>query len=354
MDDALGLAARGRGRTSPNPMVGAVVVTPSGQVVGRGFHEQAGAPHAEAHALDRAGALAAGSTLYCNLEPCNHIGRTGPCTARIIDAGVARVVVGVVDPDPRVSGAGIERLRGHGIAVDVGVRRRAAARLNEAFITRVTLGRPFVAMKVAVSRDGRIAAGPGVRTTLTSGPMNRVAQGWRSEVDAIGVGSTTMIVDDPLLTVRGVSRGAPLTRVIFDRRLRTPTTARMFTTLATGPIVVLTTTTSTREKNATAESLRQRGARVEVVTGETIDVALARLAELGINSLLLEGGARVHRAAWRAGVVDKVLRIATPSVLGAEGVGWIDDELSVDGLRDRRDVVYGPDVLTEGYVQRVD
>lgn len=354
MDDALRLAERGRGWTSPNPMVGAVVVSASGQLVGRGFHERDGTPHAESHALDAAGALAAGSTLYCNLEPCNHTGRTGPCTTRIIDAGVARVVVGGVDPDPRVSGAGIERLRGQGITVDVGVRGQAAARLNEAFITRVTHGRPFVTIKVALSRDGKIAASAGARTALTSDPMNRAGHGWRSEVDAIGVGSSTMIVDDPLLTVREVPRLSPLTRVIFDRRLRTPSTARMFTTTAAGPIVILTTTDASTDKSARADALQGKGARVEFVSGETIEAALTRLAELGINSLLLEGGAVIHRAAWRAGVVDKVLRIGTPNVLGPEGVTWIDDELSVEDLQDRRDVIYGPDVLTEGYVQRVD
>ena len=188
MDEALGLAERARGETSPNPMVGAVVVSTRGVVVGSGFHERAGAPHAEVRALDAASAQASGATMYSTLEPCCHVGRTGPCTERIIAAGVRRVVIGVVDPNPRVSGSGIAYLRGRGLQVDVGIRHRRASRLNEAFITWVTTGRPFVTMKVAMSRDGKIAAGAGLRTAITSEESNRVIHRVRARLTRLVLG----------------------------------------------------------------------------------------------------------------------------------------------------------------------
>ncbi len=218
---ALDLAARGRGATSPNPMVGAVVWN-GGRIVGRGHHARAGAAHAEVVALDEAGAAARGAVLYCTLEPCCHTGRTGPCADRIAAAGVRRVVVAVEDPDPRVDGGGIRRLRAQGIEVTVGVGRRRAAKLNEAFFTVKRRGRPFVTLKAAVSLDGRIAAARGRRTGL-SGPRSQDhAHGTRAVVDAIGVGSGTVLVDDPKLTARGPARARPFVRVIFDTRMRTP------------------------------------------------------------------------------------------------------------------------------------
>ena len=213
MDQALVLAARGRGATSPNPMVGAVV-TRGDRIVGRGFHARAGGPHAEVVALEEAGDAARGSTLYCTLEPCCHTGRTGPCVERIVGAGVRDVVVGVEDPDPRVNGAGIRYLHDQGITVTVGVRRQAAARLNEAFFTVKRRARPFVTMKAAVSLDGRIAAASGRRTPLTGPAALGHAHAVRAEVDAIAVGSETVLVDDPLLTARGAPRRRPLVRVV--------------------------------------------------------------------------------------------------------------------------------------------
>ena len=353
MAEALELAARGRGRTSPNPMVGALLLSPSSTVVGRGFHARAGEAHAEARALGEAGARARGATLYCTLEPCSHTGRTGPCTAKILDAGVQRVVVGMVDPDPRVSGAGIEALRAGGVVVDEGVRQREAIRLNEAFVTRVTQGRPFVSMKIAISRDGRIAARPGARTPLTSENANELVHRWRAEVDAIGVGSGTLLADDPRLTARGVTRRHPLTRVVFDRRLRTPPDARLLETLESGPVIVMTGPGG-EAKGQRGDVLRRRGARVVEAAGPTVGAALARLAEMGVTSLLLEGGAAIHRAAWREGVVDRVCRFESPVVLGDDGVRWIDEEVDLAALVDGRRRELGPDVLVEGYVHRVD
>ena len=353
MDQALDCAERGRGRTSPNPMVGAVVVGSDGSVVGTGHHERAGEPHAEVRALAEAGARAHDTTLYCTLEPCSHIGRTGPCAHRIVDAGVRRVVVGLVDPNPRVAGSGIAHLRLHGIEVDVGVRGRAAARQNEVFVTWIQQSRPFVIMKIAIARDGKIAARPGARTPLTSDESKHAVHQLRAEVDAIGVGSETMLVDDPLLTARLVPRDRPLVRVIFDRRLRTPPSARVFETLEHGSVVIMTTRDALAAGDDKVSALSAVGGRVEPSEGTGIGSALRRLAEQDVTSILLEGGATIHQAAWSAGVVDRVLRFVAPVELGDGGVSWLAEGV-LEELCDVRTDRLGPDTLIDGYVHRVD
>lgn len=353
MRQALQLAARGRGRTSPNPMVGAVVVTGGGVVAGTGYHERAGGEHAEVRALAEAGAAARGATLYCTLEPCCHRGRTGPCVERVLDAGVARVVVAMPDPNPVVNGRGIEFLRRHGIAVDVGLLSREAARLNEAFVTWVSEGRPFVTMKVATSLDARIAARPGERTALTSRRTRDAVHATRAEVDAIGVGSTTVLVDDPLLTARGLPRSRPLTRVIFDRRLRTPPDASMLGTLDAGPVVMVTREGGGRGWRDRMRRLADAGAELEVVPGiRFLQAAMARLAERGVTSLVLEGGRRLHEAAWRAGVVDRVQVYVAPVEIGREGVAWMDRGAVLGALDTLHVQTSGPDVRIEGDVHR--
>ena len=222
MRKAIALAERGRGRTSPNPMVGALVVDDDGVIVGRGAHEVAGGPHAEVIALADAGTRARGATLYCTLEPCSHTGRTGPCAPLVAQAGIRRAVIAIEDPNPLVHGRGLAYLHSRGIAVTVGVEHDAAARQNAVFLTDLRLGRPYVILKAAVSLDGRLAAAAGVRTRLTGPAANRRVHRQRAEVDGIGVGSGTVLTDDPLLTPRGAYRARPLTRVVFDRRLRTP------------------------------------------------------------------------------------------------------------------------------------
>lgn len=240
MRRAIAVAARGLGRTTPNPVVGCCIVTAEGVVVGDGAHERAGGPHAEVNALLEAGSHARGATLYCTLEPCVHIGRTGPCTERIIEAGVSRVVAAIEDPDPRVSGRGFEKLKAHGIEVVVGVEREAAERVNRAYLMTSRRGRPWVILKAAMSGDGNVAARPGERTLITSEAARLHAQLVRAEVDAIAIGSGTLLADDPLLTVREVYRERPLTRVVFDRRLRTIPSARLLTTVDSGPVIILT------------------------------------------------------------------------------------------------------------------
>jgi diaminohydroxyphosphoribosylaminopyrimidine deaminase/5-amino-6-(5-phosphoribosylamino)uracil reductase len=350
MARALFLAARGLGRTSPNPVVGAVIVSPEGVVVGQGYHARAGGPHAEVHAIAMAGDRARGATLYCSLEPCCHIGRTGPCVERIADAGIVRVVAAVEDPDPRVRGRGFRYLSSHGIVVDVGVSRDAAVRLNQPFFMLMEQARPFVTLKAALSSDGYLAKAPGVRTDLTSEASRRHAQRVRAEVDAIAVGVGTVLVDDPLLTPRGPYRERPLTRVVFDRSLRTPPGARLFSTLAAGPVIIVTTPAAAND--GVQESLTARGAEVVVADG-TVRGALRALGGRGVSSLLLEGGAALHEAAWAEGVVDYVQVYLTPHVLGTGGVRFLGGRpVSALGVIEPRMQPLGPDVLMEGYVHR--
>ena len=355
MREALRLAAKGIGCTSPNPMVGAVIVDGRGSVVGTGFHARAGGDHAEVRALAEAGPAARGATLYCTLEPCCHHGRTGPCVERIVDAAVARVVVAMPDPNPAVNGKGIESLRARGIAVDVGLREGEAARLNEAFVTWVAERRPFVTLKIAASLDGRIAARTGARTPLTSSAANRIVHALRAQVDAVGVGSTTVLVDDPLLTARGAPRSLPLTRVVFDRRLRTPSAARLFGTLDAGPVVVLTVESASARHRERQARLADAGAEIECLdAGRFLRGAFERLAERELTSLVLEGGRQIHEAAWEAGLVDRVQVFVAPVKLGASGVAWMDRGAILRGVDTLSVRACGPDVMLEADVHRTD
>lgn len=352
MARALYHARRGLGRTTPNPVVGACVVTDEGVVVGQGAHERAGEPHAEVHALEEAGELSRGATLYCTLEPCSHTGRTGPCTERIIAAGIRRVVASMEDPFPRVSGSGFATLRAGGVDVRIGVGYEAAVRLNQPFLTAVRAGRPFVIAKAASSIDGRIAAAPGARTSLTSAPARRRAQFDRARVDAIGVGSETLLVDDPLLTARDVYRERPLTRVVFDRRLRTPANARVLETLADGPVIILTTSEALGAAADRAAALERAGATLVAPARPGLLAAVQELLEHDIQNLMLEGGTELHAAAWEAGIVDFVQLYVTPVALGRNGVAIDTRAFSTASLFDRRVDVLGPDVVIEGYVHR--
>ena len=350
MARALRLAARGRGRTSPNPMVGASIVTTDGVIVGDGWHQRAGTPHAEVHALNQAGALTAGATLVCTLEPCCHHGRTGPCVDRIIAAGIAHVVAATEDPNPLVAGGGFRRLRDAGIAVTVGVGADAARRLNRPFMTAMRDGRPWVILKAGVSVDGMVAAAPGTRTQITSPESMITVQRFRAEVDAVAVGSETMLVDDPVLTVRDVYRDRPLIRAIFDRRFRTPPSARIFQTLTQGPVVVIGD--GGGAESAAARALETAGARVESIGG-ALEASFRRLLELGAQSVLLEGGPTVQQAAWEAGMIDEVRLFVAPEALGPTGVPFATAHgPSIPGLSDVKTVTVGPDILITGYVHR--
>jgi diaminohydroxyphosphoribosylaminopyrimidine deaminase/5-amino-6-(5-phosphoribosylamino)uracil reductase len=338
-------------------MVGAVVVDSAGIVVGRGSHAFAGGPHAEVHALNEAGERARGATLYCTLEPCSHTGRTGPCAPRVVESGIARAVIAIEDPNPLVAGRGVAHLEAHGIQVTVGVRRADAEALNRPFFTLMRRRRPFVTAKVALSLDARVSAGAGRRTSLTGEAANRRVHRDRAEVDAIAIGSGTLLVDDPLLTPRGVYRARPLLRAIFDRRLRTPPNARVLQTLDAGPVVIVTTTSTVERDAERAAALRAAGATLQVHPeddgGPRVSAALERFGADGITSVVIEGGPCLHRAAWNEGVVDRVQVFVSPRPVGAAGVSWLPLEMmSLAALVETTVEPLGSDVLIQGIVNR--
>jgi diaminohydroxyphosphoribosylaminopyrimidine deaminase / 5-amino-6-(5-phosphoribosylamino)uracil reductase len=350
IERALFLAERGRGRTSPNPLVGAVIVSASGEVVGQGYHERAGEPHAEVRALNLAGERARGATMYCTLEPCCHVGRTGPCVHRIVEAGIARVVASMEDPNPAVQGRGFAYLRARRVEVDVGPGREQSIRMNQPFLTLMRSHRPFVILKAATSADGYIARSRSARTYLTAAAANRHTHAFRAEVDAIGVGVGTVIADDPLLTVRGVYRQRPLTRVVFDRRLRTPTGARLLSTLDSGPVIIVTTPRAWLDDR---RELEARGALVEVAADDSLSAALDCLGSRLVGSLLLEGGAALHGAAWDERVVDFVRLYVASAGIGPGGVPFLENrDFLTSALIERRVESLGADTLIEGYVHR--
>ncbi|HEX6163921.1 MAG TPA: bifunctional diaminohydroxyphosphoribosylaminopyrimidine deaminase/5-amino-6-(5-phosphoribosylamino)uracil reductase RibD [Vicinamibacterales bacterium] len=350
MRRALFHAGRSEGVTTPNPMVGAIIVSPEGVVVGQGRHPRAGEPHAEVFALEDAGARARGATMYVNLEPCCHTGRTGPCTRRIIDAGIRRVVAAMEDPNPVVGGKGVAELRAHGIEVDVGLLGDEARRLNKGFCLVHTERRPMVIAKAAMSLDARIAAAPGVRTQLTSAEANRRTQRLRAAVDAIGIGSGTLLADDPILTVRDCYRPRPLARVVFDRRLRTPATARLFSTLTAGPVIIMTTAAATSRYPERAHELTAAGATLIEGTGD-LRRDLGLLLPFEISTLLLEGGAVLHAAAWQAKVIDRLHMIVAPTSVGDGGVKVFDGiDIPLSELIPVKVEMLGPDAWMEADV----
>ena len=319
---ALAEAEKGRGRTSPNPAVGAVVVK-GGRVIARGHHAQAGTPHAEVVALRAAGARAAGADLYTTLEPCNHWGKTPPCSVAIAEAGVRRVFVGSRDPNPVVDGRGNARLRRAGVEVATGVLRGPCDALNEAWFQFITSGRPFVTLKAAVTLDGRIATRTGDSRWVTGEAARAEVHRLRDEVDAVLVGAGTARLDDPLLTTRLPGGGGrdPL-RVVLDTRLRLPARLRLFQAGSTAPTLVATTAAARpRRFGPGVETLRCRS------LGGRVDLAdlLDRLGQRGITHLLVEGGAKVHSAFLAAGLVDRVVLFLAPKLLGG-GRAWLEGE----------------------------
>ena len=354
MRKALALAERGRGHTNPNPMVGALVVDSDGVIVGAGAHRVAGGPHAEVIALGHAGERARGATLYCTLEPCAHTGRTGPCAPLVAASGITRAVIAMEDPNPLVQGRGLAHLRDRGVAVHTGVLAREAARQNEVFLTNVTQTRPFVIVKAALSVDGCIAGQGRAPVRLTGAEANRIVHRERAEVDAIAVGSTTILSDDPQLTARGAYRERPLARVIFDRRLRTSPAARILTTRPAGPIIVMTGRAAMESHPETVDALERAGARVVAMEAGVLGPSLGWLfAEAGITSMLVEGGAALHRALFDEGLVDVVQAYITPVSIGGRGLKWMEPGwFTLSELGERRADWFGSDVRVEGHVHR--
>jgi diaminohydroxyphosphoribosylaminopyrimidine deaminase/5-amino-6-(5-phosphoribosylamino)uracil reductase len=314
---ALDLAARARGLTSPNPMVGAVLVR-DGTVVGEGCHWQAGGPHAEIEALEAAGPAARGATLYITLEPCAHQGRTPPCAPAVLRAGVARVVVAMVDPNPVVAGRGLALLREAGVEVEVGLLGAEAAALNRAFVTSMREGRPHVTLKAAMTLDGRIADLHGVSQWITGEPARRSAHRLRADSDAIVVGVGTVLRDDPRLDVRldAPWPREPL-RVVLDSAARTPPRARVLHVGQPSRTVVFVTAAAPAERVRTVAAT---GATVLVVADREgrvdVDAVLAHLFERDVRAVLVEGGGEVHASFLEADVVDRVAVFVAPTLLG--------------------------------------
>lgn len=324
-------------------MVGALVVR-DGVVVGSGWHRQAGGPHAEVEALRAAGPASRGATLYVTLEPCCHHGRTPPCVDAVLAAGISRVVACHRDPDPRVAGQGFERLRQAGVAVEVGELAAEAIRLNLRFLIAATLRRPAVTLKWAMSLDGRIATATGESQWISSPAGRRWGLALREEHDAILAGSGTVLADDPRLDRRLGLAAGPNLRVVLDRRLRTPPTARLFT--VEGPVLIYT------ESSATLEAQRAEVVRLPEVTPQAV---LADLYARGVQSVLVEGGAEVHASFVASGCYDRVavdcapLLIggrSAPGPLGGEGFEALAAAARLDGLEARH---RGVDVILTGY-----
>lgn len=319
MRRALTEAKRAAGNTSPNPLVGAVIATRHGDPIAAGRHERAGAPHAEAVALSRAGEAARGATLFVTLEPCNHLGRTPPCTQAIIDAGIERVVAAVSDADPGVEGGGIERLRAAGISVDVGVLEEEARRLNRQYFKQRTTGMPFVTLKMAQTIDGAIGESAELRTQLTGAPAARHVRSLRYEHDAVMIGVRTAIVDDPLLTVRPHrARAVPYLRIVVDPTARLPLDRRLLQDQSRARTIVATTAAAPAER---LQAFAERG--VETLTcgadargGVDMRDLLARLGARGVLGVLCEGGPTLAAALLDAGLVDELQLIIAPVALG--------------------------------------
>lgn len=342
MRRCLELAERGRGLTSPGAMVGAVIVR-NGDIVGEGFYTYDGVDHAEVRALRHAGTHARGGTAYVNLEPCSHTGRTPPCADALIDAGIARVVAAMEDPNPAVCSGGFRRLRDAGVHVECGVLEPEARRLNEAFVTCKSERRPFGLLKLAMTFDGKIATSSGESRWITSEQSRAIVQRLRHGSDALVTGSGTVLADDPRLTDRsGLPRRRPLVRVVLDRRGRLHSGLKLF---ESGHVVVFTESHSLRLP-------------AEVVTGPCdLGAVVANLRERELQSFLMECGPDLACGALRAGIIDKIVAFIAPKILGGREVPAI----GAEGARALRDAIAlegwaaepaGPDLMVTAYVHR--
>ena len=320
MDAALALARRGLGTTWPNPAVGCVLVH-NGRVVGRGWTAPGGRPHAETIALAQARLAARGATAYVTLEPCSHHGQTPPCADALVAAGVARVVVAASDPDPRVNGAGLQRLQAAGIEVTENIRTAEAARILAGFTSRITRGRPLVTLKLASTLDGRIATGTGESQWITGPQARRAAHALRGRHDAVMVGVGTVTADNPDLTCRIPGfRPTPGLRIVADSHLRTPLTARLIATAAETPTWMLARPDTDPLR---CEAFETAGARIVSVSAGPLGIdlphALTTLGQAGLTRLLVEGGAELAASLLRDDLVDRIAWFHAPAVIGADG-----------------------------------
>jgi diaminohydroxyphosphoribosylaminopyrimidine deaminase/5-amino-6-(5-phosphoribosylamino)uracil reductase len=357
MNLALELAARGRGKTSPNPMVGAVIVK-DGKIMGRGYHRAAGSAHAEVNAIDDAGDTARGATLYVTLEPCNHTGRTPPCTEKILAAGIHRVVVAMADPNPDVRGGGSRYLSEKGIAVTSGICEKKARLLNEVFIKYVTTGRPFVTLKWAATLDGQIATRTGDSRWVTGAQSRAFVHDLRHASDAILVGINTVKQDNPSLTTRLENGpGKDPARIVLDTHLSIPASAKMLHQTSGAKTFIITGPDISAEKRNHIERLGARVIRTPLKKGGiNIELLMDRLGEMNVTSLLIEGGGKIIASALAAGIVDKVNLFYAPKILGGDdgvpvcrgsGPKKMNDSIRVKDVRLHQ---FGEDIMLEGYL----
>jgi diaminohydroxyphosphoribosylaminopyrimidine deaminase/5-amino-6-(5-phosphoribosylamino)uracil reductase len=360
MRRVLELAGQGTALVSPNPMVGAVLVR-DGEVVGEGFHTYEGKKHAEVIAIEQAGERARGTTLYINLEPCCHTGRTGPCTEAVVSAGVARVVAAMQDPNPLVSGKGFEVLRQAGVVVEAGLCRVEAECLNEAYSRYIQSRLPLVTLKTAMTLDGRIAAPDDNSGWVTSETARAYVQRQRHAHDAILTGIGTVLADDPLLTDRtGRPRRRPLLRVVMDSKLRLPLTARVLQNVAEDLLIFCSADPDTGKRR----ELERRGVRICAAPTDAsgrpnLRMVLQELGRREITSVLLEAGAALNGAALDADLVDKVFLYYAPKILGGvdalpmakgQGIRAMRDAIAVHNIRHHQ---FGDNFAIEGYLRDV-
>lgn len=327
MAKAISLARKGEGFTSPNPMVGAVLVK-DGIIIGQDYHKKAGLAHAESLAIAKAGSAAKGATLYVNLEPCNHFGKTPPCTEAIISAGIRRVVAAMRDPNPQVKGGGIERLNAAGIETEVGVLQEKAAELNEQYLYNKTTGLPFVIIKVAATLDGKIATRTGDSKWISSPKAREFAHHLRHSVDAVAIGSGTVQKDNPQLTVRLENNQYFSHRVIFDSSLRISPDARIYREKDHGKLYVVTSEKTDDAKAILLESIGVTIIRVGNDKNGFPDIkeSLRKLGGEGITSILVEGGAKFISSFIKSGMANKLVAVYAPMIIGGrEAVPMIDD-----------------------------
>ncbi len=359
MKQVLRLARKGLGSTSPNPVVGALVVE-NGQIIGSGYHKKAGAPHAEIESISQAGERAKGSTIYVNLEPCNHYGRTPPCTKAILESGISKAVVGIPDPNPHVAGGGCKLLRSKGVEVKCGVLEEECTRLNEVYIKYVTKGKPFVILKGALTLDGWIATKTGNSTWITNEKSRKFVHSLRKRVDAIMVGVETIIADNPFLMPYLIRRPdrAPV-RVIADTNLRIPLHSRVFNSPKSALTIIAAGSNVSTTKKKAIEGLGARVIKCQMIDRQ-IDLAdlLDRLAEMSISSVLVEGGAAIFGSMIREGLVDKFYIFIAPKILGGDngipftrgpGCDIIENCLSLKVLMVRR---FDDDIMIEAYPKK--
>lgn len=350
MRRCLELARQALGKTSPNPLVGAVVVC-AGEIVGEGFHPKAGEPHAEVFALEAAGWRSRGATVYVNLEPCNHFGRTPPCTEALIAAEVAKVVVGMVDPNPLVAGKGIERLRQAGVEVVAGIEEAACRQLNEAFLHRITHQQPFGILKYAMTLDGKIATTAGHSAWVTTEASRRLVHQVRAACDAVVVGSNTVRRDNPHLTTHQVSDHHPL-RVVMSRHLDLPPQANLWQTEQASTLVF----TQKGSDHAFQQSLWTRGVEVVEVENLTPLAVMDNLYKRGLSSVLWECGGVLAAVAIQERVIQKVMAFIAPKIIGGAiapspvgelGLTQMTDALALQQVTLRQ---IESDILIEGYL----